>query len=113
MAEAWIEQLRQVCAQSGNTQRKVADSIGYSPSAISAVLSGKYKGPLDRIRDAFESKYGIESVPCPVLGEVRLSRCLKEQKIIGSRANRVRVALNRHCPTCRYNRANGGVHADQ
>lgn len=109
----WIDRLRAETTKPGSSQRIVADRIGYSPSAISSVLKGKYKGPLENIRDAFELKFGIESVDCPVLGEVMVSRCLKEQRITGSRANRIRVALNRHCPTCRYNRKNGGDHADQ
>ena len=47
----WIADLAKHIDAVGN-QRKVADAVGYSPAAISALIHNKYKAPLNGIEQA-------------------------------------------------------------
>ena len=47
----WIADLAKHIDAVGN-QRKVADAVGYSPAAISALIHNKYKAPLNSIEQA-------------------------------------------------------------
>lgn len=54
--------------------------IGYSRSAISNVLNGKYgKGDLGRVEEMVRGALMATTVDCPVLGDIGRDRCLSEQ----------------------------------
>lgn len=55
--------------------------IGYSKSAVSTVLNGKYSaGDLARVESMVRGALMAETVECPVLGTIGRDRCLTEQK---------------------------------
>lgn len=54
--------------------------IGYSRSAISTIISGKYAGDIGRVEEMVRGALMALSVECPVLGEIGRDRCLQEQK---------------------------------
>ena len=97
----WLTELRaQVRATS---QRKVALEIGYSPSTISQVLTGKYPGDLTKVEAAVRGVYLGETLNCPVLGEIGTDRCLQERQKPYSNTSPVRVKLYRACRSCPHN----------
>ncbi len=53
--------------------------IGYSRSAISTVINGKYAGDLGRVEEMVRGALMAATVECPVLGEIGRDRCLSEQ----------------------------------
>lgn len=80
--------------------------VGYSPSAISVVLSGKYKGDVDRVAEMVRGALMAETVDCPVLGEIGRDRCLTEQKEPFRATSRHRAQLFHACKTCPNARRN-------
>lgn len=54
--------------------------IGYSRSAVSNVLNGKYgAGDLARVENMVRGALMAETVECPVIGTIGRDRCLTEQ----------------------------------
>lgn len=80
--------------------QEVSDRIGYTKSAVCHVLKGSYKGRPDRILKAVEEKFSQETVECPVLGEIALSRCVEERSRPFAATNPLRVQLYRMCKEC-------------
>ena len=80
--------------------RAACDRMGYSPSVGSQVLSNTYKGRLDKIAGAVRGAFMGSTVPCPVLGELAVDRCLYHQGRKLAVTNPTRVLLSRTCPTC-------------
>ncbi|MEB3167885.1 MAG: helix-turn-helix transcriptional regulator [Synechococcaceae cyanobacterium] len=97
-----MEIARRAVAEHG--QATVARRIGYSPSALSQVLSGKYNGDPAAILETIEAEFGASTVDCPILGSgTPLADCLDARK----RAERPFVATSGEstrlyftCPTC-------------
>lgn len=55
--------------------RPVAERIGYSHSAVSAVINGSYPGNLAKIQTAVTSCLMGNEVTCPVLGKIKAEKC--------------------------------------
>jgi transcriptional regulator with XRE-family HTH domain len=84
----------------GASQSEVARRLGYSPTAISQALSGKYAGSLEHLLARVIEVYGNRQVDCPVLGVIMLGRCAEERKRPFSASNPVRVRLWQQCKKC-------------
>ncbi len=88
-------------------RKAVAEEIGYSPSSVSVFLSGKWKGDPVKIVAAILSVYGGGSlVNCPVLGEIPLVECRKNQKDARLYKNMpcgdpITARVFAHCPNCK------------
>lgn len=94
-----IDALRAACAAS--SQKAVAERIGYSTATVSQVLSGTYKGDLNRVYSAIEGAYLAAVVACPILGELPQQECLRHQRQPFNPSNPMRVRLYRAChATC-------------
>ncbi len=81
--------------------------IGYSRSAISTVLSGKYKGDIDRVEEMVRGALMSETVECPVLGDLPRNRCLDWQKkpYVPTSSHRVQMYVAcQHCIHARRNK---------
>jgi hypothetical protein len=74
----WIGELAKLADAEGLAG--AAGRIGYSRSAISNVLAGKYPGDLGRISGMVRGALMSATVTCPVLGEIGRDRCLTEQR---------------------------------
>lgn len=95
---AWMEELRRAATADG--QSATARQIGYSPTVVSQVLAGKYKGDLTRVQRAVEGALMHATVDCPVLGDLPLQKCIEHQRAPKRYTNPMRVQLARACPTC-------------
>ena len=81
-------------------QAAVARRIGYSASAVSQALAGKYGGSLDNLLQRVAEIYGNGTVPCPVMGEIPLRRCAEERRKAFGATNPQRAQLFVTCPQC-------------
>lgn len=95
---AWLDELRKHRDTHGG--KKTAEAIGYSGTVVSQVLSGKYQGDLQAVRQKVEGALMGMSVDCPVLGEIPRNRCLDYQRQGFAATNPMRVRLAQACPTC-------------
>jgi len=91
---AWMVLLRGAVERAGSIQA-VADLIGYSRTAVSLVLNGKYGKSTEAL--ALAVMTGLDQVICPVLGDLPGPDCLRNQTAPFSAANPQRVALYRAC----------------
>jgi hypothetical protein len=96
-----VEQYNQQLGGKGGNARAAAD-LGYSDSALSQALSGKYKGNLDNLLARVEEIYGAGTVECPVLGQIALGKCAEHQRRPFAATNPVRVRLYRACQGCQH-----------
>lgn len=96
----WITTLRQAVVAHG--LRAISKRIGYSPGAISSVLSDKYTANTGRIQSAVEGALMASTVECPVLGDLPRQRCVEHQRAGFRATNPMRVALSRACPSCTH-----------
>lgn len=92
---ALLRRMAELCGQA-----EVARAIGKSASAVNQVLRGTYQGSSDGILQAVAEVYGVETVLCPVLGEIPLGRCAEERGKPFSMASPQRCALYRACRVC-------------
>jgi len=74
--------------------------IGYSRSAISAVINCKYAGDLDRVEQMVRGALMAETTLCPVLGELPRNRCLEWQKKPYAPTSSHRVQMYVACQSC-------------
>ena len=87
-------------------RKKVAEEIGYSPSSIAVFMSGKWSASPDKIVSAIISAYGGGAlVECPILGEITLVECRKNQKDARIYKNMpcgdpLTARVFAHCPVC-------------
>lgn len=100
----WIDALARECDKPTRSQRKVAELLGVSVTAVNLLLKNKY-APRDhsdmetRVRNTFMKTI----VACPVLGMLGRADCLKEQAKPLVTCNPVSVQLFRACRDgCRY-----------
>jgi hypothetical protein len=91
----WIDVLRAASARLG--QGVVAARINYSGAVVSQVLSGTYKGNLQRVQKAVEGAFMSAEVECPVLGALPQQTCMEIQRRPFSCANPSDVQLYRAC----------------
>ena len=77
--EPWIKALAEECDKLG-VVRPVAARIGYSHSAVSAVINGSYPGNRAKIQTAVTSCLMGNEVTCPVMGKIASEKCLKIQR---------------------------------
>lgn len=96
-----LQLLRDKCAQL--SQAEVARRLGYSPTAISQVLSGTYGGESSTILARVNEVFGSTVVSCPILGEISLGKCAEIRRRPFAATNPTRVALYRACRTCSQN----------
>lgn len=99
-----MELFRRKCADLG--QATVARATGYSDSAISQALHGKYQGELDNLLAKIEEVYGSSTVECPVLGTITLAQCGTHRRRPFAATNPQRVRLFTACQRCPHK---GGV----
>lgn len=95
----WLKLLKQAVAEAGS-QAVVARELGYSPAVINQALQGKYPGDIERLAAKVVEVYGNERVECPILGNISLAACAKNQKQPFSTANPLVVDLWATCPHC-------------
>ena len=95
---SFVDELRDICAQ--QSQRAVAEAMGYSPAVINLVLKGKYTGDLTAIEQAFKGAFQAACVTCPILGAIPAHRCLSIQRQPFAATNHQRVLLFKACKTC-------------
>lgn len=102
----WIDELAGFADREGLAGAE--KRIGYSRSAVSTVLSGKYAGDLGRVEDMVRGALMSATVMCPILGEIGRDRCLTEQKEPFRATSRHRAQLYHACKTCPNARNGGG-----
>ncbi|MBZ9678925.1 transcriptional regulator [Mesorhizobium sp. ES1-1] len=76
------------------------ERIGYSRSAVSTVISGKYLGDLARVEQMVRGALMALTVECPILGDIGRDQCLTEQKEPFRATSRHRAQLFHACKTC-------------
>jgi hypothetical protein len=75
----WIAALAHACSHA--TQESVGRKIGYSGSAINAVLANRYTGNMQLIEAAVRGALLGETCSCPVLGDdLRKDACVENQR---------------------------------
>jgi hypothetical protein len=88
------------------SQKRVADLLGLSDSAINTVLRNKYPASTDRIAATVRGRLMKATVACPVLGDLDTDLCQEWQK----KAERfydtgqLRVRMYRACRACGFGR---------
>lgn len=104
----WIEALAAEVARVGS-QTAVARSLGYSPSAISSVLSGRYAANMTAIEAAVRGRLMATTVECPVVGELAVDQCQRHQKEPWAPHNPQRIAFYKACRSggCPHSRVGG------
>lgn len=103
----FIEELREVCKQ--QSQRVVAEEMGYSHTTISLVLNGKYTGNLKTVEKAFNGAFKSAAVVCPILGAIPAHRCLSIQRQPFAATNHQRVLLFKACKSCAHKKGQDNV----
>lgn len=93
-----LQLLRDKCAEL--SQSRVAAALGYSPSAVNQALHGTYKGDLTNLLRKVAEVFGNETVSCPILGEIPLSKCAYHHRREFAATNPQRVRLWRACRQC-------------
>lgn len=94
----WVLMFAERCDET--SVRSTAQRIGYSPSVGSQILSKSYAGRLDKVEAAVRGAFMGTTVPCPVLGDLAVDKCLYHQARAFAPTNPTRVRLSRTCPTC-------------
>ncbi|MBX3580799.1 MAG: transcriptional regulator [Rhizobiaceae bacterium] len=94
-AEDWLLELAAFADQQGLAGAE--KRIGYSRSAISNVLAGKYTGDTARVAEMVRGALMAATVECPILGEIGRDRCLQEQKEPFRATSRHRAQLFHAC----------------
>lgn len=74
--------------------------IGYSGSAVSTIIAGKYAGDLDRVEEMVRGALMASTVECPILGEIGRDRCLTEQNEPFRATSSFRAQLFHACQLC-------------
>lgn len=95
MLPDWIEALASECDK--RSQRKVAESLGYSAGAVNGVINNKWPASTSAIEHAVRDAFMATTVICPVQGEIGLDACLANQAMEFAATNSMRVRLFRAC----------------
>lgn len=91
----WMRVLRAAVNREG--MKAVAGKINRSKSAISGVLSGKYKAGTKRFEECVRGALMNKRIDCPVLGEIPPGECQDWQDKPFAATNPERVAVYRAC----------------
>lgn len=91
----WIAALDAACRR--ESQKRVAERIGYSAAVVNQVLKGTYKGDLGAVEQAVRGALLHATVDCPVCGELPANKCLEYQRLPFAATNPQRVQLYRAC----------------
>lgn len=102
-AEDWVRLLERAYEADG--PKVTGERLGVSPAMVTGVVRGYYASSLDRIRTAVRETLAVESVTCPVLGEISLAECRAHRELPFAATNPLRVRLWRTCRSCPYNPA--------
>jgi len=92
---AWLVALADAADERGT--KPVAESIGYSPSLISAVVNGSYNGQLKHVEKAVREALLRGVVGCPVLGEITGEKCAIYQRRKLAATNPAAIRLFKAC----------------
>lgn len=95
---SWIEALAAECNRT--TASATASLIGYAPSSVSQILSNTYRGDLGAVEAKVRGALMGATVGCPVLGEIGLDQCKREQATPFVATNSTRAQLRRACRNC-------------
>lgn len=116
VAESWgdsppdyIVALADACMLA-NSQRKIADRLGYSPTVVSTVLANKYTADFTAIEERVKAVLMADTVDCPGVGqEIDLATCLEHQQHAKSknRSSAFRISMMRACNGCPKSRLGG------
>jgi hypothetical protein len=99
----WIETLALACDQS--SQAQVANKIGKSKATVSLVIGNQYNAGLNAIEQAVRGVLMEASVECPVVGEIALDQCHRNQRNTTGHGLE-RKLFEPNCRTCRHRRGN-------
>lgn len=104
----WVTRLAEECART--SQSKVAGRLAYSPSVVSSVLKGSYKGSLDAVEEKVRGVLMGATVMCPALGTLSTMSCRewRDRAADFSGHNALRVKMYRACSACPRNREVAG-----
>jgi hypothetical protein len=91
----WVAELAALADREG--LRGAEKRIGYSASAISTVINGRYAGDVARVEEKVRGALMGVVVTCPVLGEIGRDQCLDWQKKPFAATSSVRVAVWQAC----------------
>ena len=80
---------------------KVAAELGTSDSLISQLRGNTYPSP-QKWYPKIVAHYGNETVICPTLGEIALSRCSEEKHKPAAAPSAAYVQQRRACSKCRH-----------
>lgn len=94
-APDWVLVLAEFCDRHGLAGAE--PKLGYSKSAISTAIAGKYGGDMKRFEEMVRIGLMSEAVECPVLGTIGRERCLAEQKTPFRATSSQRVRLHQAC----------------
>ena len=100
----WVAELARLADAEGLAG--AGKRVGYSLSAVSVVISGKYRGDVTRVAEMVQGALMALTVECPVLGQIGRDRCLTEQKEPFRATSRHRAQLFHACKTCPNARRN-------
>lgn len=98
----WVIVLAQAC--DAQSQSAIAKRLGYSPAAISYVLSNRYAARLETVEKTVRGALLAEKVDCPVLAALPVNECLGHQRAALSTSSPLAVRLWRACQTCQHRR---------
>lgn len=92
----WVVPLAEACDR--ESQSSIARKVGYSPSAISQVLSNTYQnGDISRVEQAVRGALMAETVNCPVLGDIPRNTCIQWQRKPFATTNSHRIRMHQTC----------------
>ncbi|WP_024896785.1 hypothetical protein [Brucella rhizosphaerae] len=92
----WVVILAEACDR--ESQSAVSRKVGYSPSAISQVLSNTYQnGDIGRVEQASRGALMAETVFCPQMGDIARNVCISWQRKPFSTANANNIRMYRAC----------------
>ncbi len=87
------------------TKQAAAERLGTSRTAVSQLLSNKYKGGTTKMEARILDILG--NVSCPVLGSIAAAECQKNRQAKFTPSNPQRVQLYRACQSCPHNVTQG------
>ncbi|MHA7882778.1 transcriptional regulator [Nitratireductor rhodophyticola] len=91
----WVAELATLVDRIG--LRSAEKRVGYSASAISTVINGRYRGDMQRVEETVRGALMGRVVECPVLGEIGRDQCLLWQKKPFAATSSMRAAVYRAC----------------
>lgn len=95
----WVLALATACDDT--SQRRVADTIGYSPATVSLVIRNSYRGDMARVEQAVRGAFMGGTVSCPGLRqEMPSNDCVAWQRKPYDGSNHQTVRMFQACRSC-------------